>query len=149
MENLKPVEDFLKECTQLNSDAFTHMALARYLYNEQDYEGTLRELESALELDPSFWEARKFMGEILLAQERKEEAMAAYRELIPHLNVPYLKFQCANCGFRPTDLQWQCPQCRKWDTINFMDSPMVDSISPQPLKEPSFELPQDNTEGKV
>ncbi|HIJ19684.1 MAG TPA: tetratricopeptide repeat protein, partial [Deltaproteobacteria bacterium] len=34
MRNLKPVEDFLKECASSNKDAFTHMALARYLYNE-------------------------------------------------------------------------------------------------------------------
>jgi lipopolysaccharide biosynthesis regulator YciM len=146
MKNLRPVEDFLKECAQLNPDAFTHMALARYLYNEQDYDGALRELESALSLNPSFWEARKFMGEILLAQEMKEEALFAYRDLIPHLNVPYLKFQCANCGFRPAELQWQCPQCRKWDTINFMDSTMVDSTSPQQLEKPLPELPRNNIE---
>jgi len=146
MKNLKPVEDFLKECAQLNSDAFTHMALARYLYNEEDYEGAIRELESALDLDPSFWEARKFMGELLLDQEMKEEALEAYEELIPHLNVPYLKFQCANCGFRPPDLQWQCPQCRKWDTIGFMDSEMVDSTSPEALQSADSELSEENPE---
>ncbi|UCF56915.1 MAG: tetratricopeptide repeat protein, partial [Deltaproteobacteria bacterium] len=149
MENLKPVEDFLKECAQLNSDAFTRLALARYLYNEQDYEGALKELESALELDPSFWEARKFMGEILLAKERKEDALVAYKDLISHLNMAYLKFQCANCGFKPDELQWQCPQCRKWDTINFMDSGMGDSTSPQQLPEPLFKIPQEETEEKV
>ncbi|MBW1766744.1 MAG: tetratricopeptide repeat protein [Deltaproteobacteria bacterium] len=146
MKNLKPVEDFLKECAQLNSDAFTHLALARYLCNKQDYDGALRELESALSLNPSFWEARKFMGEILLAQEMKEEALFAYRDLITRLNVPYLKFQCANCGFRPAELLWQCPQCKKWDTINFMDSITVESTSPQQLEKPISEFPQNNTE---
>jgi len=126
MQNLQPVENFLKECSQFNSDAFTRVALARYLYNAQDYDGALKELESALDLDPSFWEARKFMGEILLAHKR-EDALDAYGELVAHLNVPYLEFQCTNCGFRPNDLQWQCPQCRKWDTIDFMESRMVDS----------------------
>lgn len=149
MKNLKPVEEFLKECAQLNSDAFTRMALARYLYNEQDYEGALNELESALGLDPSFWEARKFMGEILLDQEMKEEALEAYEDLIPHLNVPYLKFQCTQCGFKPTELHWQCPQCRRWDTIDFMDSERVDSPSPPQLQEPSPELPPENTEEEV
>ena len=133
MENLKPVEDFLKECAEQNSDAFTHMALSRYLYNEQDYDGALRELESALSLDPTFWEARKFMGEILLSQGKREEALKAYEGLIPHLNVPYLKFQCANCGFRPKELQWQCPQCRKWDTIQLVETGMTDASPPQAL----------------
>jgi lipopolysaccharide biosynthesis regulator YciM len=125
MKNLKPVEDFLKECAQSSRDAFTHMALARYLFNEQDFAGAVRELDSALALDPSFWEARKFKGEILLGRDMKEEALSAYRDLILRLNVPYLKFQCSNCGFRPGDLQWQCPQCRKWDTIGLMDSKEV------------------------
>ena len=127
MKNLKPVEEFLKECAEFSSDAFTHMALARYLYNEQDYQGALRELDSALALDDRFWEARKFKGEILLKQGMKEEALRAYEDLIPRLHVPYLKFQCSHCGFRPTDLQWQCPQCRNWDTIGLMDSTAVDA----------------------
>jgi lipopolysaccharide biosynthesis regulator YciM len=126
MKNLKPVEEFLKECAESSGDAFTHMALARYLFNEQDYQGAIRELDSALTLDPSFWEARKFKGEILLNQGMRDEALSAYQDLIPRLNVPYLKFQCTNCGFRPGDLQWQCPQCRQWDTIGLMDSAEVD-----------------------
>jgi lipopolysaccharide biosynthesis regulator YciM len=102
------------------------MALARYLSNEQDYQGAVRELDSAIALDPGFWEARKFKGEILLRQGMRDEALSAYQDLIPRLNVLYLKFQCSNCGFRPGDLQWQCPQCRKWDTIGLMDSTEVD-----------------------
>jgi lipopolysaccharide biosynthesis regulator YciM len=117
MQNLKPVEEFLKECVEFNSDAFTHLALARYMYNEQDYDGAIREIESALSLNPSFWEARVFLGEILISNDRKEEAVNAYKSLITHLNIPYLKFQCSNCGFIPADLQWQCPQCKRWDTI--------------------------------
>jgi lipopolysaccharide biosynthesis regulator YciM len=125
MKNLKPVEEFLKECAESHADPFTHMALGRYLYNEHDRQGALRELDAALELDPSFWEARKFKGEILLEGEMREEALVAYKDLIPHLNVPYLKFQCSQCGFKPPDLQWQCPQCKRWDTIGLMNPARV------------------------
>jgi lipopolysaccharide biosynthesis regulator YciM len=149
MENLKPVEDFLKECAQLNSDAFTRLALARYLYNAQDFEGALKELEDALTLDPSFWEARKFMGEILLEREKEGEALTAYKDLISHLNVAYLKFQCSNCGFKPDDLQWQCPQCRKWDTMSFMESKMGESTFSPQLPEPPLDVPQEKTEDEV
>ncbi|MFZ7111058.1 MAG: tetratricopeptide repeat protein [Desulfatiglandales bacterium] len=129
MKNLKPVEDFLRECAESHPDPFTHLALARFLHNEKDDEGALRELRRALELDSSFWEARKFMGQILLAQDMRDEALSAYGDLISHLNVPYLKFQCSHCGFSPPDLEWQCLQCRRWDTIDFMDSATVDSES--------------------
>ena len=146
MKNLKPVEAFLKECSRLNSDAFTRLALARYLYNEQDYNGALRELKGALDLDPSFWEARKVQGEILLEQDMREDALAAYRDLIPHLNVPYLKFQCTNCGFSPPELQWQCPQCRQWDTMRFMDSRGVGDDTFNKLQKAPLESPQEYSE---
>jgi lipopolysaccharide biosynthesis regulator YciM len=126
MKNLKPVGDFLKECAELNADAFTHLALARYLYNEQDFDGAIKELKNALDLTPSFWEARKFMGEILLEQGRREEALEAYKELVPRLIFHYLEFQCSNCGFRSNDLYWQCPQCKNWDTIDYMESRKMD-----------------------
>jgi lipopolysaccharide biosynthesis regulator YciM len=122
MENLKPVEQFLKECAESNPDAFTHMALARYLYNEKNIPEAVRALDNALALDPAFLEARRYKGEILLSQGLRDEALAAYQDLLAHLNVPYLKFQCGNCGFKPSDLQWQCPQCKQWDTIELTDS---------------------------
>ncbi len=134
MDNLKPVEQFLKECAGSNADAFTHMALARYLYNEKNYADALRELNRALEGAPSYWEARRLKGEILLEKGMREEALAAYQELLLHLNVPYLKFQCTNCGFKPSELQWQCPQCKDWDTIELMDSAMTDSHSKTPSR---------------
>jgi len=122
MKDLEPVGNFLKECAQLISDAFTHMALARYLYNENDVAGALGEIENALALDPSFWEARRLKGEILLSQGREKDVIKDYGEIIAHLNVPYLRFQCSQCGFEPAELQWKCPQCNRWDTIGLIDS---------------------------
>jgi lipopolysaccharide assembly protein B len=121
MDNLKPVEQFLRECAANNADAFTHMALARYLYNEGNHSQALQELDSSLELYPLYWEARRFKGEILLKQGMRQEALMAYQDLLVHLNVPYLKFQCTTCGFKPSELQWQCPQCKAWDTIQLVD----------------------------
>ncbi len=120
--NLKPVEEFLKESTKTNSDMFTRLALARYLFSRKDSEGAVSELRKALEIDPAFWEARRLLGRIYLEEGRVEEAMEAYRDLIAHLNVPYLEFQCKSCGYCPSDLQWQCPQCRSWDTITLKDA---------------------------
>ncbi|MBW2066300.1 MAG: tetratricopeptide repeat protein [Deltaproteobacteria bacterium] len=119
MKDFEMIEDFLRECAGSNSDAFTHMALARYLYNKGDQEGAIGELRNALNLDADFWEARKFMVEILLAMGRKEDALDECRDILSRLKMPYLKFQCTNCGFTPAELQWQCPQCRKWDSMEF------------------------------
>jgi len=125
MKNLKPVEDFLKECAKSNTDAFTHMALARYLHNKNDVDGALKEAENALKLDPTFWEARRFKGKILLSHGKEKEIAADYGEILSLLNMPYLRFQCSQCGFVPDDLQWKCPQCNMWDTIGLIDSPVT------------------------
>lgn len=151
MKNLKPVEEFLKESGRSHTDPFTHLALARYLYNEHDREGALKELDIALELNPALWEARRFKGEILLESEKTEETLAAYRDLIARLNVPYLQFQCSHCGFKSSDLQWKCPQCKRWDTIGLMNAGAVDtspgpSIPPPPAN--ASDLPQKSPEEK-
>ncbi|MGD9159207.1 MAG: tetratricopeptide repeat protein [Desulfobacteraceae bacterium] len=126
LKDVKQIENFLKECARFNSDTFTHLALARYMYKEEKYEEALEELKKALELDPSFWEARRFMGEILLERGRSDEALNEYRDLLSRLNIRYPEFQCINCGFQPGDLQWQCPQCKKWDTISLIDNRLKD-----------------------
>ena len=122
MKNLKPVEDFLKECAQTNRDAFTYLALARFIYNKDDIEGALREITNALDLDPLFWEARKFRGEILIAEGREKEILRDYGDIIKHLKMAFLRFQCTKCGFQPNDLEWQCLQCKSWDTIRQVNS---------------------------
>lgn len=142
LQDVRQIENFLKECAQFNSDAFTHLALARYMYKEEKYDEALEELRRALELDTSFWEARKFMGEILLERGRSGDALNAYSDLLTHLNIRYQEFQCANCGFLSNELQWQCPQCKKWDTISLVDSGLkgVKPVSgPKLLLKESFE----------
>lgn len=130
MKNLEPVEVFLKECVRLNPDAFTHMALARYLYNKNDMAGALKEINNALALNPGFWEARRFRGQMFLTGGAKEDILTDYGEIIEGLNIPYLRFRCIQCGFEPTELLWQCPQCNRWDTIGLINGnePPVDSI---------------------
>lgn len=142
LKDVKQIENFLKECARFNSDAFTHLALARYMYKEENYDEALEDLKRALELDPYFWEARRFLGEILLERGRSDEALSAYRELLSQLNIRYLEFQCINCGFQPSDLQWQCPQCKKWDTISLIDSGLKETQAvsrPELLLKDSFE----------
>ncbi len=135
LRNHRQVEEFLKECAEKKADSFTHLALGRFLYSSRnDPSGALSELEQALELNPFFWEARTLMGSIFLEQGLKDEALDAYKDLIEHLNVPSLEFQCTQCGYRPADLQWQCPQCRRWDTIARMEP--VD-VSPAPGSSPA------------
>ena len=97
------------------------MALARYLFNKDDMEGALKEIGNALLLNPGFWEARRFRGQMYLERDAKEEILTDYGEIIEGLNIPYLRFRCSQCGFEPNELLWQCPQCNHWDTIGLIN----------------------------
>ena len=119
--NIKYIENFLFESAHKNSHGFTHLSLAKYLYNKGEINAAIDKLKEAITLFPSFLDARKFIGEILLKEGRDEEALEAYRELLSKLDFPYLKFQCRNCGFMPDKLVWKCPQCQKWDTIKALE----------------------------
>lgn len=132
MENLKPIGDFLKQCVEKRPDAFGHMALARYYDAANDSEGALREIEKALEFNPSLWEARRFKGSILMREDKDEEALQEYVQLLELLTIPYLRFQCTECGFEPSELQWQCPQCKRWDSIKPVDTLKKQTVAVQP-----------------
>jgi lipopolysaccharide biosynthesis regulator YciM len=120
MDNPGLVGDFLKEVPRLNSDVSTQLALARYLYNEGEVDAAVEQVRQAIKLAPSFLDARKFMGEVLLKEGRNEEALVAYEELLLSLDFPFLQFRCNNCGYRPEKLAWKCPQCTKWDSIGII-----------------------------
>jgi lipopolysaccharide biosynthesis regulator YciM len=126
MENPGLVGDFLKEVARLNSDVSTQLALARYLYNEGEVDAAVEQVRQAIKLAPSFLDARKFMGEVLLKEGRNEEALVAYKELLLGLDLPFLQFRCNNCGYRPEKLTWKCPQCLKWDSIGIIEPPPLD-----------------------
>lgn len=42
------------------------------------------------------------------------------------------RYRCGNCGYHSASLQWQCPGCRRWDTIRG-----TDVILPVPTVSPS------------
>ena len=126
MENPKPVGDFLKEVAERNSDASTQLALARYLYQEGETDSALDHVRQAIESFPSFLDARRFMGEMLLEQGRNEEAIKAYKDLLLTLDFPFVQFQCGNCGYRPDKLVWKCPQCLKWDSMRIIEPSSYD-----------------------
>ena len=118
----KLVEDFLLECANRKEDTFIYLAYAKFLYSKGDIENALAQVNKAIEMDPIFWEARRFKGRIILEQGMKDEALKEFSDIIDNITTPYLKFQCEMCGFESSELSWQCPQCKNWDTIHIKKS---------------------------
>jgi lipopolysaccharide biosynthesis regulator YciM len=118
IKDARLIEDFLSECMRKREDVFICIAYAKFLYSKGDVRNALEYINRAIKIDPSFWEARRLKGKILLEQGMKEEALRELSEIVESISTPYLKFQCEMCGFESEQLQWQCPQCKRWDTIH-------------------------------
>lgn len=117
LKDLKPVEEFLIKTAENKRDPLPRLALARLHLERQDTQGALAELRKVIELDPTLLEVHREVGRMLLSQDRDEEALAAYRELLANLKVPGADFQCGQCGYTSEKLRWKCPQCQGWDTM--------------------------------
>jgi len=122
LKEVLPVKNLLIESGLPSEDIFVRMALARFYYDEGDREASYKHVEAVVENNPTFWEARRLKGDILLSKKDENAIIDDYKNLLSHLTMPDIRFQCSECGFQPERLKWQCPQCRKWDTIRMVES---------------------------
>jgi DNA-binding SARP family transcriptional activator len=84
----KPVEEILEEALRLaqtaarldDQDAIARFALGRAHLARGEYETSLRELESAIELNPTFAQAHCALGDSLAYAGRLDEAVPCFQE---------------------------------------------------------------------
>ncbi|MBU2547493.1 MAG: tetratricopeptide repeat protein [Proteobacteria bacterium] len=116
-KDLKAAVQFLAETAVQDRNPMAHLTLARLLERQGDHDGAIEHLETALERDPSLYEARRELGTLLLSLDRREAALNAYRDFLEHLTAPEVVFQCGHCGYESRELAWRCPHCSRWDTM--------------------------------
>src|SRR5262249_39089992 len=105
------VEKFLQEqmLKQPAAEAPFGLALALYLKGHGLPERATAQLRKLVERMPRFWEARKELGSLLLAQNRAEELRAEYRDVLATLGQPVMGFACRACGQRLPEHMFRCP----------------------------------------
>src|SRR5262249_17425366 len=97
-----PLESFLGQQIAARPDkrAPFELALAVLFSATERPDLALERLRRLVELTPRFWEARKELGNLLLAQGRAEELRDDYREILSTLGEPALGFVCTSCRQR-------------------------------------------------
>jgi lipopolysaccharide biosynthesis regulator YciM len=93
------------------------LALARWHKERGQHDDALAVLRRALERRPSFWEARRELGSLLLAHGRAEELRDDYREILATLGAPVMGFRCGACRAPLPDFAFRCHSCESWDTV--------------------------------
>jgi lipopolysaccharide biosynthesis regulator YciM len=116
---VEDVENFLLEqmTKQPASRAPFGLALALHLKEIGSTERAIGLLRSLMERMPRFWEARKELGSLLLAQNRAEELRAEYQDILATLGQPVMGFACRACRQRLPEHVFRCPACESWDTV--------------------------------
>ncbi len=71
------------------------------------------------------------LSALLAPEERGSESLAGVTRLRPLLHKMLkagMRFQCNNCGYGSAVMQWQCPGCRSWDTVQPISSGVLEGI---------------------
>ena len=50
---------------------------------------------------------------------KSEKALEQTQSLLSTLNNSLTRHYCSQCGFNSDEIFWRCPQCHKWETIQF------------------------------
>jgi lipopolysaccharide assembly protein B len=74
-------------------------------------------LQGLLQREPGFLEARRALGELLLARGPVESLRDAYREVLRTLGEPVLAFVCRACEAKFPAFSFRCPGCGAWDQL--------------------------------
>lgn len=56
---------------------------------------------------------------LLIETGKKQEALTETSQLLGTLHNSMTRHYCSQCGFNSDEIFWRCPQCHKWETIQF------------------------------
>lgn len=56
---------------------------------------------------------------LLIDVGNKDEALKETQNLLGNLHNSLTRHYCSQCGFNSDEIFWRCPQCHKWETIQF------------------------------
>ena len=121
-ENLKNLKDFflLMEDSELKESPSVVLSQIRLLKSSHK----IKEAHQAL----SRWmKTHDRQSDVLSIEHVKllidvgntEEALEETQKLLGNLHNSLTRHYCSQCGFNSDEIFWRCPQCHKWETIQF------------------------------
>jgi lipopolysaccharide assembly protein B len=92
-------------------------------------EQAVETLQGLLQREPGFLEARRAVGELLLAGGPVESLRDAYRDVLRTLGEPVLAFICRACQAKFPVFSFRCPGCGAWDQLGRAPSQEFDQAA--------------------
>ncbi len=121
---LARLEETLSALANDQGITMARIALMRLFRRTGRLEAALSELGVILSQRPvptsGLLEAVRWMKVLPAVQEYSTEFAAFEKALSDQLGSQHL-YQCVNCGYQGRAHVWQCPSCRRWDTLRGVD----------------------------
>lgn len=57
--------------------------------------------------------------QLLIELGREKEALGETLKMLKTVNRSFARHFCSQCGYNSDDIFWRCPQCYRWETIQF------------------------------
>jgi len=105
------------------------LARAQALVRGGRAEQAVATLQGLLQREPGFLEARRAVGELLLAGGPVESLRDAYRDVLRTLGEPVLAFICRACQAKFPVFSFRCPGCGAWDHLGRAPSQEFDQAA--------------------
>lgn len=102
-----------------NKDAMVDLAIIDFIEQEQGILAAQNETHQRLHQNPSAPLFHRFVHyQIEDAEASKaKDSLILLNQIIEQQMVQTLDYRCMNCGYQSNKLLWNCPSCRRWETI--------------------------------
>ena len=93
--------------------------LSDFIEENEGSDSAIRFLVDKAEELPSIRMLDRLVDLSLLTEEEGQNRtkLECFKQLTEKLVEVKTAYKCNNCGYRARSIYWQCPACRKWDTV--------------------------------
>ena len=121
-ESLKFLKDFFLnlEDEDLNTSPSVVLSQVRLLKSQNKVEEAYQKLTSWIEKNDRKSDVLDIEYiKLLIEVNKSNEALVETKKLLGSLHNSLARHYCSQCGFNSDEIFWRCPQCHKWETIQF------------------------------
>ncbi|GLQ30122.1 tetratricopeptide repeat protein [Litoribrevibacter albus] len=110
--------EVLEDWYQLNPSISIASELVQLIMVDEGKDAALIFLTEYLKIRPSIPGLVQLVDLHLKSDTQQDQAtMKMFRNLCRQIIEERHKFQCQKCGYLANQMYWQCPNCRKWESI--------------------------------
>jgi lipopolysaccharide biosynthesis regulator YciM len=119
---LSQLKQIFLDSTTLTSESETPsiiLSKIRLLKTQKNFTEAFHILDQWMRVDGQSDVLKMEYIKLLMAVDKKDEALVQTSELLSSLNNTLTRHYCSQCGYNSDDIFWRCPQCHQWETIQF------------------------------